>query len=176
LGGHAIAVDRALLALLQTLDLVGDKDIAASQVPGLERAIPKNKGPEFFSLAHQLSAALFASPFNIELRNMVIEVDSQARNRFPKRGTKRTEAPPAQSPTPTPPPLPSPVKKGKPAAETVEPSKKKPAAESKKKVAAGKKPYGKPPRRAPAKPDRNPKKTRAKGPSASKQLARKKPR
>jgi hypothetical protein len=175
LGGHSIPVDRALLALMQTLELVSNKDIAASQIPGLERAIPKNKGPEFFSLAHQLAAALFASPFNNDLLNFVIEVDPQARHRFPKRGAKRPVEEPA--PIPVAPAPAASTKKAKPG-ERTEPTKKKPvaSADAKKKPLPRKKPYGKPPRRSAAKPIRNQKNTRAKGPSPSKQLARKKPR
>jgi endonuclease-3 len=173
LGGHAIAVDRALLALLQTLDLVSDKDIAQSQVPGLERAIPKNKGGEFFSLVHQLAAGLLAAPFNSDLRNIVLEVDRDAKDRLPKRGVKRPAPPP---PSPLPPPIPtSPpeptAKKVKPASvKPTEPPKKKPATPGvKKPQPATKKPSPKP---AKGPPPKNP----IKKSSAAKQLARKKPR
>jgi endonuclease-3 len=166
-GGHSIAIDRALLALMQTLDLVSDKDIAHSEVPGLERAIPKNKGLEFFSLVHQLAAGLLAAPFNNELRNIVLEVDRDAKDRLPKRGAKKPLEKPA--PTPAPPPSAPPAKKGKPAVAKIDTAKKKPsAAEPKKRPPIAKKPESKPAKRAV--------KGSAKKPSPSKQLARKKPR
>ncbi len=178
LGGHSIAVDRALLALMQTLDLVTDKDIAHAQVPGLERAIPKNKGVEFFSLVHQLSAALFASPFSNDLRNMVIEVDVEAKNRFPKRGAKKLPTKPvAPPPAPVPPLPPATAKKGKPTVDKLEPGKKKlPAIDPKRKNPPSKKPDLKSAAKAPNKSESKMKKKPARGPSPSKQLARKKPR
>lgn len=174
LGGHSIAVDRALLALMQSLDLVTDKDIAQSQIPGLERAIPKNKGVEFFSLAHQLAAALLASPFSNDLRNMVIEVDPEAKNRFPKRGGKKIPAKPAEPPPP-PPPAPVAAKKGK--GEKVEPEKKKPAPlDTRRKPPASKRSETKSAAKPSGKPTPKDKKKPLRGPSPSKQLARKKPR
>lgn len=171
LGGHSIAVDRALLALMQMLDLVSDKDISHSQIPGLERAIPKNKGVEFFSLVHQLSAALYASAFNNELRNMVIEVDSEARNRFPKRGAKKPAA------AASPPPSPLPTKKGKPSPEPSEALKKKQdRVDPRKKPAPVKKPTAKPAPRGPLRPAGKLKKKPIKESSPGKQLARRKPR
>lgn len=167
LGGHAIAVDRALLALLQTLDLVSEKDIAQSQVPGLERAIPKNKGLEFFSLVHQLAAGLLATPFNNDLRNIVLEVDRDAKDRLPKRGAKKAPPPVASAPAPA--PAPAAGKKSKPAVEASDNSKKRLGpADGKRKQPPVKKPEPKPTKKTA--------KSTAKSPSPSKQLARKKPR
>lgn len=174
LGGHSIAVDRALLALMQLLDLVSDKDITHSQIPGLERAIPKNKGPEFFSLSHQLAAALYASPFNADLRNIVIEVDSESKNRFPKRGAKKPVPPP-----PPPPPPASPVagKKVKAPTSPAETAKKKPAAGDTRKKTGGQKPDSRQSSKSAAsKSTGKMKKKPVKPASPSKQLARKKPR
>ncbi len=172
LGGHSIAVDRAMLALMQTLDLVTDKDIAQTQVPGLERAIAKNKGVEFFSLVHQLAAALLASPFNNDLRNYVLEVDRDAKDRFPKRGAKKPPpppSPPAKAPAPAPPAATAPGKKIKPADVKPDASKKKPLPiDAKRKFP--------PTKKAEPKPTRKPLKKPSKSPSPSKQLARKKPR
>ncbi len=170
LGGHSIAVDRALLALMQTLDLVTDKDISHSQIPGLERAIPKNKGCEFFSLVHQLAAALLASPFNNDLRNFVLEVDRDAKDRFPKRGAKKPPPPPPPpARAPAPPAAVAPGKKTKPADVKPDVDKKKTLPlDLKKKLPPSKKPE--------PKPTKKPLKKPTKRPSPSKQLARKKPR
>ncbi len=89
LGGHSIAIDKATAALLVTLDLIGEKDAQAFQAPGLERAIPKNKGGEFFSVVHQLAASLFASPHNPSIRSIVMDIDPEAKSRLPKRGGRK---------------------------------------------------------------------------------------
>jgi endonuclease-3 len=161
LGGHSIPVDRALLALMQTLDLVNDKDIAQNQIPGLERAIPKSKGSEFFSLVHQLAAGILAAPFNAGLRNIVLEVDKGAKDRLPKRGGRKSQ------PTPEPTPAPEPAgKKTKSDAKSAA-GKKKPADDAKKKPT---------PKRPAAKPGAGAAKGATRKSVASKQLARKKPR
>lgn len=91
LGGHAIAIDSATASLFYILDMINEKEAAARQVPGLERAIPKNKGAEFFSLLHQLAAALNATPFSNDIRKVVLDINRDAKDRLPKRGGKKSE-------------------------------------------------------------------------------------
>jgi hypothetical protein len=64
-------------------------------VPGLERAIPKNKGVEFGSLLHQLAAELVASPYGPTARGILLEIDPEAKQRLPKRPAKKSAAEPA---------------------------------------------------------------------------------
>ena len=45
LGGHAIPLDSGALGVLQILGLATEKQVKESVIPGLERAIPKAKGP-----------------------------------------------------------------------------------------------------------------------------------
>jgi len=85
LGGHAIPIDSGTMEVLKILELVTDKDVAAWQVPGLERAIPKSKGIEFGSLLHQLGADFTANPFNPLVREVLAAVHPGAKERLPKR-------------------------------------------------------------------------------------------
>ncbi|MGI9518566.1 MAG: hypothetical protein ACR2NP_16035 [Pirellulaceae bacterium] len=93
LGGHSIAVDNSLINLMYTIGVIDEKEAAKGQVPGLERAIPKNKGVEFFSLVHQLAVAYTSSPFNNDVRAILISISADSKDRFPKRTRKKKAAP-----------------------------------------------------------------------------------
>src|SRR5688572_7854595 len=56
LGGHSIPVSKGALDALVAVGVITDAEADKGQVPGLERAIPKNKGVEFGSLLQQLGA------------------------------------------------------------------------------------------------------------------------
>jgi endonuclease III len=88
LGGHAIPLDRALLEVFGILGLATEQEKAANAVPGLERAIPKNKGVEFASLAHRLAADLVHSPNSPNLHKILLEIAPDCKDRLPKRGAK----------------------------------------------------------------------------------------
>ena len=125
LGGHAIPLDRGLLDAFVILGLATEQEKSTHNVPGLERAIPKNKGVEFGSLAHQLGADLVQSPTSPNLHKVLLEIAPDCKERLPKRGAK-----PAKPPEPPPEKV-----KPKPAetAKTSEPSKpSKPTAEESK--------------------------------------------
>ncbi|MCA9104248.1 MAG: hypothetical protein KDA83_02405 [Planctomycetales bacterium] len=81
LGGHVIPLDEAMLKLLGVLDLATPKELASGNVSGLERAIPKAKGAEFFSTAHQLAVQFLASPNSNKVWALIAEIDSDARSR-----------------------------------------------------------------------------------------------
>lgn len=89
LGGHAIPVDRGALGALAVLDLVTERDMKAGVVPGLERAIAKNKGVEFASLLHQLSADFAANPYSPSLHKILLQANPSAKSRLPRRPTKK---------------------------------------------------------------------------------------
>ena len=178
LGGHAIPIDKATAALLSILELVTAKEALAFQVPGLERAIPKNKGPEFFSCIHQLAAALYAAPFSNEIRNIVLEIDPGAKPRLPKRGPRKPE------PAPAPPAASTAAKagKGKVAPPAEKPKKEKEKEKEKPSAVARKKTVEQPPASPPAKSTKAPsgkslgKGKPSKAASPTRQLAKKKPR
>jgi endonuclease III len=93
LGGHAIPVDAGVLGALEVVGLVGQEDVQAGVVPGLERAIPKSRGLEFASQLHQLGADFFRNPYDPEVHKTLLEINPDARDRLPKRRRKRTETP-----------------------------------------------------------------------------------
>ena len=87
--GHSIPIDDAALVVLYALDVIDENELRDKQVPGLERAIPKSKGIEFGSLLHQLAADLYGSPYSPDIRNRIIAIDPAAKNRLPKRPSRK---------------------------------------------------------------------------------------
>lgn len=120
LGGHAIPVDKGTLGSLYVLGVISESEAASGTVPGIERAIPKSKGQEFASLLHELGADFFANPFSTSLRDLLLSISADAKERFPKRASKKPPEPP-----------PAPVK---PAAEVNKKGKEKEKAPPEKKV------------------------------------------
>jgi hypothetical protein len=104
LGGHAIPVDRGTLDALFVVGLVNESNIAESNVPGLDRAVPKTKGLEFGSLLHQLGADFVTNPYSTELHKILMEMSPEAKNRLPKRQAKKpvVEAEPVSDSKPAP--------------------------------------------------------------------------
>ncbi len=141
LGGHSIPVDQGALGVLHVLGAITEAEQVARTVPGMERAISKNKGIEFGSLLHELGAEFFANPFSPQLREFLLTIAPDAKHRFPKRASKK----PLPVPTPEPPiiearagkkPLDAPAPTGK--KKEVAPPKKpaEPARPAKKKAPA----------------------------------------
>ncbi len=97
LDGHSIPVDAGTMSVFRVLDLVTEKEAAAGEVPGMDRAIAKSKGPEFASLIHQLGADYSANPFSPNAREIILAIDPGAAERFPQRRQPRPE-PPAAAP------------------------------------------------------------------------------
>ncbi len=99
LGGHAIALDRGALEVLHVLGIIGDSEFQTGKVSGLERVIPKNKGAEFNSLLHQLAADYVANPHSPNVRKLLLSINPDAKDRFPKRGVKKESEKPAAATT-----------------------------------------------------------------------------
>ncbi len=95
LGGHAIPLDKGTLGALFVLGVISEAEAASGNVPGMERAIPKSKGQEFGSLLHELGADFFASPFSPALRDQLLSIAPDAKDRFPKRAVKKRKPEPA---------------------------------------------------------------------------------
>ena len=115
LGGHSIPVNKGLLTALRTLDVITDSEAAAGNVPGLERAVPKNKGVEVGSVLHQLGVEVGKNPYGQGARKRLLAIDPGCKDRLPKR------------PAPPKPEKPAPeAKKPKPAAK--KPAEEQPAA------------------------------------------------
>jgi endonuclease-3 len=103
LGGHSIPADSGTLHALRVVQLVTDKDVQEEAIPGLERAIPKNKGAEFGSLLHQLGADFAANPYSSTLHKVLLQVNPDVETLLPKRRAKEPKpAIAAAEPKPTP--------------------------------------------------------------------------
>jgi len=85
LGGHSIPVSKGALDALHAVGVISDVEADKGQVPGLERAIPKNKGVEFGSLLQQLGADLLASPGSGKLKAVLSEIDPNFKERLSSR-------------------------------------------------------------------------------------------
>lgn len=135
LGGHAIPVNEGALQALFVLGVVSEAEAQKGLTPGLERAIPKSKGVEFASLLHQLGVEFRNSPMSPHVRAILLEIAPDAKDRLPKRQSKKAEAPTEKGATPakkTPAKASASAapkgKKKKEAKGTVDPPKKKTAA------------------------------------------------
>ena len=87
--GHSIPIGRGGLAALYVIGVVTEKERSARSVPGLERAIPKNKGIEFGSLLNQLGADFVRAPYGPAVRKILLEIAPDAKDRLPKRRSKK---------------------------------------------------------------------------------------
>ena len=99
LGGHAIPVDKGTFGVLVVLGVVSESEAQAGVIPGMERAISKRKGYEFGTLLHELGADFLANPFSPSLRELLVSISPSAKERFPKRPSKKA----APEPPPEPP-------------------------------------------------------------------------
>jgi len=165
LGGHSIPTDQSLLELMVVIGAITEEEAKKGRVPGLERAIPKAKGVEFGSLVHQLAVAFHSAPFSTNVRNIILKIAPDAKERFPKRGGKAKPEPAKKKAA---------VKKAPAKAAKKAPVKKAAAKKAPVKKAAAKKTTKKAAKKAAVKKTAAKKTTKKK--AASKSLAKKKPR
>jgi endonuclease III len=92
LGGHAIATCTGALEVMRILGIISDTEAAQQKVPGMERAISKSNGVEFGSMLHQLGIDYQAAPFSPRVRGILLEIAPDAKDRFPKRTSKKAVA------------------------------------------------------------------------------------
>lgn len=64
LGGHAIPADTLTLEIMVQCEILTQAEADKKSLPGVERAIPKNKGFEFASLLHQFAVEFHQNPKN----------------------------------------------------------------------------------------------------------------
>lgn len=98
LGGHSIPIDRSMMSMFYVLGIVTEDEASKGRVPGLERTIAKSKGVEFFVVVHQLAVAFASSPFSTSVRDKLLKINSSAKERFPKRASKKKKATPKTEP------------------------------------------------------------------------------
>lgn len=96
LEGHSIPASRGAIEVLYAMGIVNDAEADKGLVPGLERAIPKNKGVEFGSLLQQIGADYHASPGSSKLKSILAEVDSDYKERLTRRQARLEEEAAAQ--------------------------------------------------------------------------------
>jgi endonuclease-3 len=89
LSGHSIPIDQSMMNLMYAIGAISEKELAGRKITGLERTIPKAKGIEFSVLVHQLAVAFTSSPFSSNVRNIILKIAPDAKERFPKRGGKK---------------------------------------------------------------------------------------
>ena len=89
LGGHSIPISKGAIDVLYAVGAINDAEADKGQVPGLERAIPKNKGVEFGSLLQQLAADLVASPGSSKVKAVLAEVESDFKDRLAVRQARQ---------------------------------------------------------------------------------------
>jgi hypothetical protein len=84
LNGHSIAVDKSTLEVLHVMGVISEQELKRRETPGLDRAIPKNKGTEYFSLLHQFAVDYYANPSGTKVKQILIEIDPEVKDRLPK--------------------------------------------------------------------------------------------
>jgi hypothetical protein len=89
LGGHSIPVSKGAIDALYAVGALSDSEADKGEVPGLERAIPKNKGVEFGSLLQQLAADVFAAPASPKVKTVLGEIDSDYKDRLAARQARQ---------------------------------------------------------------------------------------
>ena len=85
LSGHSIPVSKGALDVLYAVGAITDAEADKGLAPGLERAIPKNKGVEFGSLLQQVGVDLAASPGSTKLKAVLAEIDPEFKERLAGR-------------------------------------------------------------------------------------------
>jgi len=171
LGGHAIPLNRGALITMHTVGVISDDEFEKSTVPGLERAVPKNKGFEVASLLHQLGIEVGRNPYGQNARKLMLEIDPNCKDRLPKRPTVR----PVEVAPPPPPPKPE-SKKSAAAAKQKQSAAKQAATKPPEKKTTKKPPAKLPaPTKKPTKATKQPTKKLAKKPT-NRKLTKRKPR
>jgi endonuclease-3 len=88
LGGPSIPVNKGAIEVLYGVGVINDVEAAKMQVPGMERAIPKNKGVEFGGMLQQIGADFNASPGSSKLKAILAEIDPGFKDRLAQRNAR----------------------------------------------------------------------------------------
>lgn len=90
-GRHGIPVGNGEKRLLYVLGIISEKDIEQCEVAGLNRAISKSQGMEFFSLVHQMAAMFVQNPEARKIISFLKAFAPDFRDRMPRRREVRIE-------------------------------------------------------------------------------------
>jgi len=100
LGGHSIPISQGIVEALLQCEIISPAEAEKKTVPGLERAIPKNKGGEFGSLLLQFAMEMKAHPKGNPVQSVLKDLGVTYKTK-PKVDPKQ-EPKPAAVPTKTP--------------------------------------------------------------------------
>jgi endonuclease III len=78
LGGHAIPVNMSAMRIMSLVGIVTPQEARTGKIPGLERAIPKNKAIEFASTLHQAAIHFAADPFDKLVQDIILAANPEA--------------------------------------------------------------------------------------------------
>ena len=99
LGGHSIPLNCGAMEALEVIGAITADEAKKGIVPGLERAIPKNKAIAFGSQLHQLGVEFYRNPFGPTARKILMEIAPGCKDRLPKRAPKKLVQPQQKVPT-----------------------------------------------------------------------------
>lgn len=132
LGGHAIPADTLTMEILVQCEILTQVEADNKSVPGVERAIPKNKGFEFGSLLHQFAVEFKQNPKSAGVVAVFKDLGVSPKAKAVEKPVPKKEAKPAPVVTPASAPAPTAQSKTKSEALALEASKtqRKPEAAS----------------------------------------------
>jgi endonuclease-3 len=93
-GGHKIPTCDASLNFAEALGIVTPKEKETGTIPGFERAVPKTKGPEFFSTMHQFAVEFNQAHHDKQIMARVKEISLDAFKRLEAVGQVSKASPP----------------------------------------------------------------------------------
>ena len=123
LGGHAIPAGTLTMEILVQCEILTQVEADKKSVPGVERAIPKNKGFEFGSLLHQFAVEFKQNPKSAGVLAVFKELGVSPKAKAVEKPVPKKEAKPAPVVTPSTAPVPNAQSKAKIAATALEASK-----------------------------------------------------
>ena len=92
LGGHCIPLNLAAYEILLILDIISKNERRFKKVPGLERAISKNKGAEFGVLMHAFSVDFAENPYDPKLHDLLLKINPKCKDNLPVEPIEEPEA------------------------------------------------------------------------------------
>lgn len=128
LGGHSIPISSAIVESLLQCEIITPAEAEKKSVPGLERAIPKNKGSEFGSLLLQFATEMNAHPKNASVQGVLkdLGVTYKSKPKAEPKPEPKTQGTATKTGTDTTKSAVTPKGKSADKSEPVSPSKKKP--------------------------------------------------
>ncbi len=95
LGGHAIPADTLTLEIMVQCEILTQPEAEKKSLPGVERAIPKNRGFEFASLLHQFAVEFHQNPKNAAVLAVFKELGVSPKPKAVEKPVPKKEAKPA---------------------------------------------------------------------------------